>query len=411
MITSIKRSILLLIMCGVSAAGMAQTVILNENFNSITNFNTYTIPITGWTFNYCCGTYNVGAGSGDVALKMEWSGSTAGSATTPACNYTGDAILTFSHAYTATDKRGKLTVSISRKGTFKDNETISFDVNTKSDTEFTPESIKIKGVTSSTKIKFTVAAYNNNKNCIAIDDVKIVSTDGVTLLEASNNNETLSTYNGMTAHVTIRPLTGSIWNTLCLPFDVDMAAMEAALGANQDIKLRTYSSYDTTNNVMNFAPVTGSTVISAGTPFLLWLNTSVASPKFDWVTVKNTAAKTVTDNGVSFVGTYNPTNLNTDGSNLFLTKSNTLAIPGTAEGQNRIKGMRAYISLSSNKSMAPARISFVDEQPTGIRTIETAEVEAGSVPARAAVYSLSGQRLAQPKKGLNIVNGKLTLVK
>ena len=61
--------------------------------------------------------------------------------------------------------------------------------------------------------------------------------------------------------------------------------------------------------------------------------------------------------------------------------------------------------------MAPARIAFVDEQPTGIRTVETAEVEAGSVPARAAVYSLSGQRLTQPKKGLNIVNGKLTLVK
>ena len=283
---------------------------------------------------------------------------------------------------------------------------MSFDVNTYNATGFTPESIKITGFTSSTRIKFTVAAYNNNKNCIAIDDVKIVSTDGVSLLEASDNTATLNAYNGMTAHVTIRPLTGGIWNTLCLPFDVDMDAMEAALGEDQNIKLRTYDSFDATNNVMNFTPVTGSIVIPAGTPFLVWLKTSVESPKFDWVTVKNTAAKTVTDNNVSFVGTYNPVNLNTNGTHLFLTKSNTLAIPGA--GTNQIKGMRAYISVPESMKFTAnsARIAFIDEQPTAIETVES--VGQQPVPA---TYSLSGQRVAQPKKGLYIVNGKLTLIK
>ena len=193
---------------------------------------------------------------------------------------------------------------------------------------------------------------------------------------------------------------------MCLPFDVNMAAMEAALGDNQDIKLRKYSSYDATNKVMNFTQVTGSTVISAGTPFLVWLKTTVNNPKFEMVTINNTAAKKVKYNNVSFVGTYNPVNLNTDGTNLFLTKSNTLAIPGA--GTNQIKGMRAYISVPESMKFTAnsARIAFIDEQPTAIETVESVGLQ--PVPA---TYSLSGQRVAQPKKGLYIVNGKLTLIK
>ena len=407
----IRRCTLALIMCGLSAAGMAQTEILNEGFSSLTlsGYNVSSLTNAGWTISNCCGTRNGGSNSSNVALKIEWSsdGKTAGSAKTPTRTYTGDAFLTFSHAYTNIDKPGKLDVTIDGGGSFEGGvNKLSFNANTYNATSFTPESIKITGFTSSTRIKFTVAVYNNNKNSIAIDDVKIVSTDGVSLLEASDNTETLTAYNGMTAHVTIRPLTGGIWNTMCLPFDVNMAAMEAALGENQDIKLRTYESYDAAKNVMNFTAVTGSIVIPAGTPFLVWLNTSVGSPKFDWVTVKNTDEQTITDNGVSFVGTYNPVNLSTDGTNLFLTKKNALAIPGA--GTNQIKGMRAYISVPESMKFTAnsARIAFIDEQPTAIETVES--VGQQPVPA---TYSLSGQRVAQPKKGLYIVNGKLTLIK
>ena len=409
--TCIKRCTLAIIMCGTVVTGVAQTEILNENFNSIL-FN-YNISITGWTFSYCCGINNAtnNAGSNNRALRIETSGSYTGnfgSATTPKCNYTGDAILTFCHAYTGNDK-SKVTVSIEGEGCFEgyqSSKTYEVTVkNNSSNNSFSKETLRILGFTKNTTITFTLA---DAKNYIAIDDVKIVSTDGITLLEDSDNTETLTAYNGYKAHVTIRQLTGGIWNTMCLPFDVDMATMETALGENQDIQLRTYSSYDATNNVMNFTPVTGTGVISAGTPFLIKLNTTVKSPVFKWVTVTNTSAKTITNNNVSFVGTYNPAVLNTDGTHLFLTKSNTLAIP--ASDKNTINGMRAYISVpeSMKFTATQSRIAFIDAPlPTAV----SSPVQLTEPEAQSAAYTLSGQRLNHLKKGLNIVNGKLTFIK
>ena len=409
--TSIKRCTLALIMCGMAVGSMtAQTVIISQDFNSLSVGN-YNPSITGWTFNNCCGTNHGVSGNGNVALKIDLSNSKSsktnvGYAKTPTFNYTGNAYLTFSHAYTNKDKSGNLTVSISGGGSFENGQSsLSFNVNTYNATRFTPESIKIFGFTSNTKITFTVAGTVGHN--IAIDDVKITSIDGITLLEGSDNSETLTAYNGFSAHVTTRQFKGGIWNTMCLPFNVDMATMESALGENQDIQLRTYSSYDATNNAMNFTPVTGSTVIPAGTPFLVWLNNDVTTPVFEWVTINNTPAKTITDNGASFVGTYNPVDLNTDGTHLFLTKTNTLAIPGT--GKNRMNGMRAYISVP--ESLAPtignARIAFLDV-PTAISAVKEQQ------PAT-AVYNLSGQKVdgvgagpvpARLRKGLYIVNGK-----
>jgi len=403
--TTIKRCTLALIMCGMTAGSMAQTEVLNENFTEFSSINVNTKEFKNWSLLYCLTIINVT--SSNLALKIEWDGNKAGYATTPALNYTGDAYLTFSHAYTANNKQGKVKVSVDGEGTFDNGASfLTFDVNTRNTVSFTPVSIKITGITSSTRIKFTVAGTAGNN--IAIDDVKIVSTDGITLLEGSDNTETLTAYNGYTAHVTTRNLVGGIWNTMCLPFNVDMTSMESALGENQNIQLRTYSSYDATNNAMNFTPVTGTTVITAGTPFLVWLETTPEnSPVFEWVTINNTAAKTITDNGVSFVGTYNPVDLNTDGTHLFLTKTNTLAIPGT--GKNRMNGMRAYISVT--ESLAPtignARIAFLDV-PTAISAVKEQQ------PAT-AVYNLSGQKVdgvgagpvpARLRKGLYIVNGK-----
>ena len=399
---------LALIMCGVSAAGMAQEIIVAQSFNSLTVQEP--ASITGWDLSYCYGTNNAPAGdSSNHALWIQTSGSYSGDfgyATTPIYDYSGDAILSFSHAYTG-DTSSKVTVSIQGGGHFEGNiDSKTYDVTVKnrsSSSSFTKEVIRIIGFTNSTTITFTLASKNSY---IVIDDVNIVSTEPLVLDEETNNSSKLSTYNGKTVHVTTRQFIGGIWNTMCLPFDVNMAAMEAALGDNQDIKLRKYSSYDATNKVMNFTQVTGSTVISAGTPFLVWLKTTVNNPKFEMVTINNTAAKKVKYNNVSFVGTYNPVNLNTDGTNLFLTKSNTLAIPGA--GTNQIKGMRAYISVPESMKFTAnsARIAFIDEQPTAIETVES--VGQQPVPA---TYSLSGQRVAQPKKGLYIVNGKLTLIK
>ena len=232
-----------------------------------------------------------------------------------------------------------------------------------------------------------------------IDDV-VVTKD--ILSENADNQYYIAAHKDKATDVqTTRTLIGGIWNTLCLPFNVTKATMEAALGPSQDIQMRTFSSY--ADNVMTFAVVADDAVIEAGTPFLIKLNTTVDNPTFNSVTISNTAAQTINNNGVSFVGTYSTTTLNANGTHLFITTDGKLAIP-TSDGTT-MKGMRAYISVPSAlaSTVSGARLVFNDindDEPSGIQTPTQKKTPS-------AIYNLNGQRLKQPQKGLNIIDGKL----
>ena len=201
---------------------------------------------------------------------------------------------------------------------------------------------------------------------------------------------------------TVRTLKANIWNTLCLPFDVNMSVLETALGTGNNIELRTYSNYDAENKVMNFE-VADNATIEAGKPFLIKLNSEVVNPTFTGVTIKNVAAKTIESNGVSFVGTYSPVELNTDGTNLFITIVNELAKP-TATG-NKMPGLRAYITVPSNFDFNDARL-FLDDEATSINSIGTQKATNS-----ATLYNLQGQRVKHPRSGLYIKNNKLTIIR
>lgn len=72
-----------------------------------------------------------------------------------------------------------------------------------------------------------------------------------------------------------------------------------------------------------------------------------------------------------------------------------------------LKANRAYLSTSYDVSAASAReltIVFDDDVTTGISTLE-------STDSRKGIYNLAGQRLNSLQKGINIVNGKIIMVK
>ena len=389
---SIKRCTLALIMCGISAIGMAQEKLIDEDFSNLTS------PPSTWTTLYSSIVAKIN-GKDVYALKIEKNSSNGikkGYATTPALNYNGDIILSFKYGKT-TNNNSQLTISTNDESFFSDTNktsksiTISKHINSGLDSTI----CLIKGVTVSTTIKFAL----NSDNYLAIDDV-VVTKD--ILCDNADNQYYLTAHNDKETVVhTKRTLTGGIWNTLCLPFDVTKATMEAALG--QDVQLRTYTGF--AGNVMTFSEVTGDDVITAGTPFLLKLNTTVTNPTFNSVTVSNTAAKTVTHEGVSFIGTYSQKQLATDGTELFITTTGGLAIPTTTG--NVMNGMRAYIKVPSNMAFTPGGVRLaIDNETTSIQSVTTT-----SQPD--AVYNLSGQRLQQPRKGLNIVrkNRKLIFIR
>ena len=75
------------------------------------------------------------------------------------------------------------------------------------------------------------------------------------------------------------------------------------------------------------------------------------------------------------------------------------------ENTNYVRANRAY--LTADGAGARVNIVFDDDVTTGIRSLTPAPSPKGE----GSVYTLSGQKVAQPKKGLYIVNGKKVLVK
>ena len=395
-------------MCGLSAIGMAQTILLEEHFTNFTiDDQDWTdekpITVNNWSIFYCSIIENNNIFPKSLWFKCQTQGElkNLGYAITPSLgNYYGDVILSFKYGNTASSHNNNtLSLTILNGGSFIDG-TNQKDIQINNLFASSPitASYKIIGVNPNTKVRFDLkTAYY-----FAIDDV-VVTTDGMTLNEGATSISDLQTaHSGETMNVkTFRTLRSGIWNTLCLPFNVTKATMEAALGPSQDIQMRTFSSY--ADNVMTFDAVADDAVISAGTPFLIKLNTTVDNPTFNSVTISNTPAKADTDNGVSFVGTYSTTTLYADGTHLFITTDGKLAIP-TSDGTT-MKGMRAYISVPS--ALAPtvsgARLVFNDindDEPSGIQTPTQKKTPS-------AIYNLNGQRLQQPRKGLNIIDGKL----
>ena len=248
----------------------------------------------------------------------------------------------------------------------------------------------------------STATVNINGIDCDLDDVLMVAPPTITLSENDANTNGWTDYVGQIVDVaTSRTLRGGIWNTLCLPFDVDRSVLYTALGTGQTVVMTTYSSY--ANGVMTFSTVSGSTVITAGTPFLLKIDNERVNPTFRAVTIQTTTPGAPTSNGVTFQGCFSSTPLATDGTDLFIGTDNNLYSP--AAGKNNLGGLRAYI----HKVNPTARLALTIEETTGI--VGTRNEERGT--SNDTWYTLDGRKVVngQLKSGLYISKGKKIIVK
>ena len=369
--------------------------------------------VNGWEVYYC-DSKSFGNISDNFALQINCSNNTnpdnVGYAITPEIEYSGDVILSLKYGNSSA-KNANMKITIIGRGFFEDGSTSKEVLVTRKfvdDKGPLSDDICIIGVTSDTRIKFHFKTpQNNTYYYYYIDDVS-VTKDGMTLDESIDNATWITGNDDEVRTVkTARTLTANIWNTLCLPFDVNMSVLETALGTGKNIELRTYSNYDAENKVMNFE-VADNATIEAGTPFLIKLNTlntdnTENTYEFTGVTIKNVAAKTIESNGVSFVGTYSPVELNTNGTHIFITTDNKIAKP--LEGKNQMKGLRAYITVPPGFNFNAARL-FLDNEATAIYSIGTQKATNS-----ATLYNLQGQRVKHPRSGLYIQNNKLTIIR
>ena len=391
-----SKFLLILLLCGAAIVSKADGDIINEDFSKgfETISDNYLVRYAnGWTVSGCKIADNEKFPK-SLVLDYSWQNYIS-YAVSPAFgeNVTSRVVLSFSYAKFSPNGTPRFFVKLNEGGIFEDGaDTKYFDVMTEQGT-FEKMTLDIFGATPLTTITFQLVSPDSY---FVIDDVKVTSVK-MSLSESENNVlEDVTT----DVHLT-RTLTGGIWNTLCLPFDVDHEILKRALGDSQDIQLRVYSDYAA--GVMKFSSVDS---VDAGTPFLIKLNETVENPIFKWVNVTTIPAKTIThNNGVSFVGTYSPKELPSDGANvyMFLSANGTLMKPN-ASGRT-LKGMRAYFAVPSAVN---ARLIFDGDDVASITDMFCPAAVEGEV-----WHTLNGARYVQQptRGGLYIKNGKKIITK
>ncbi len=373
------------------SANAADGDILNEDFSRFTGMTYKTTSKEGWSLELCGFTDN---DTYKQSLVFNYhSGSVYSSATTPTfyCANTCNAILTFYCANSSSGNKSTLTMTLHNSGVFSDGLQVRSLLIDEDDAEFHLYQIFLYNVDNTTSLTFTL----NSDNAFFLDNVKISKSETITVSENSDYS-----LKEQIADIRLeRTLKGGTWNTLCLPFNTRRTSLERGLGSNQDIKIRLFSSYADNTITMTDA---GNELINAGTPFLIKINNTVENPTFPLTTMRTTAAKSVSNNGVSMVGTYGPTELPQDG--VFL--SGTDGQLKRPSGSRLMKGLRAYFVIPS--SAQNARITISDGDATAISELASEVKEADE-----RWYMLDGRPLENrpSRKGIYINNNRKIIIK
>ena len=208
------------------------------------------------------------------------------------------------------------------------------------------------------------------------------------------------------------------WNTLCLPFAVDLNATDCPLyGATA----RTVTAASISGSTLNLTFGVAVNTLVAGTPYIIkWDGdgtSNIENPVFEGVTIDATERNY--DNGatgdtrVRFCGTYKSTAFDSeDKSILLMGAENTLFYPITDSG---IGAQRAYFKIGDDgELLAPSLTAFNidfgdDDSATGIIDSLSPTLSQGE----GAWYSIDGRKLdGKPTQhGIYINNGKKVVIK
>ena len=224
--------------------------------------------------------------------------------------------------------------------------------------------------------------------------------DAVTLDETDTEesfNSKLSTLNSLDITL-VRSLVGGKWQGFSLPFSLTAEQIAASPIAGIEIaKLK-----GAEGNTLNFA---ASTVIEAGKPYFVRPAADVVNPTFEGVEIMDNLTiddLTIEAGAYTFVSQLYNANLPLDGSVAYLSTA-TGALKRLTSGG--LKGMRSYLKIPAG---ANVKLNFEGIE-TGVDELLMTNDKLQMM--NAGMYNLAGQRLAQPTKGVNIVNGKKFIVK
>jgi hypothetical protein len=250
-------------------------------------------------------------------------------------------------------------------------------------------------------------------------DVTFEVTDGsvtisyhvASLADDTDNTSTIADivadYKGM-ADVTLADRTlykdGS-WNTICLPFDVDI---EDSPLAGADVRQLTGASYEEGTLTLEFTAVTE---IKAGEPYIIkWEEgNDLVNPVFKGVEVVAGLSEARFDIGeemaLTFKGTYAPVKYTSENKSILLVGDNSaLYYPQAGAFTNP---QRAFFELEG------IEVGDVESNAIGLRLDGATRINMQTTASDAVYYDLSGRRVnGQPAEaGIYIVNGQKVMIK
>lgn len=169
----------------------------------------------------------------------------------------------------------------------------------------------------------------------------------------------------------------------------------------------TFGKYQGTDaSGMSLLNILGSGWEISGGNVLPKMYVNIINPMFRFVTIDKTAPAPVEFTGGSFKGCYSPVAFTAgDKTKLYLGSANKLYWPNANFNLN---AFRAYFDMGENSVVSAVKMNFDEGETTGIIEMEDVRSQKADVNA---VFDLQGRRVAQPTKGLYIVNGKKIVIK
>ena len=336
-------------------------VVLEETFAAVTEtgaVNGSNFDNTGWTVTG----YVYGSSTGSKAIRMA-KGDGAGSITTPALTgmETGATLSFYAYGWASSEKE------ISLSGTNCTLSTTSFTDLPYSGGDFAKKTVTVTVTGANPTITFSAASGKR----VHLKDIVISQPKS-------------------TVDVT---LNASGFASYCSPFALDLTPTS---------DYAAYAVAAAGDNALTFTKIPGK--VAANTPIILYSGT-IVSDEVSIPVIEDDDPAIAAVSGNELIGTLSPTYVTaTSGHTNYGLKGDKFI----RFNAGAVKANKAYLSVDNSKIDASAHeiaIIFDNGDVTGIEEMKNQKTIDGGF------YNLAGQRVAQPTKGLYIINGKKVIFK
>lgn len=227
------------------------------------------------------------------------------------------------------------------------------------------------------------------------EDVELVANFEVILLDTENNEGILTKLNDQTVDVAVyRSLTAGMYNTLCLPFDVDDFSGTPLENTTvwQYNGAEVKGEGDSKEIFLEFTEVIS---LEAGQPYLVEPAAEIEAPMvFNGVTISAINGSEVAQSAVTMHGILHPTELEANNKSiLFLVENNNLAWANETANMN---GMRAYFKVNEPSLLSARTRAYIRREPTvatDMENITTPETEIKKVIYNGTLYVIRGDEV------------------